>query len=204
MILTMSLWGPHNSDTGSYWAGFWNDDNCGKAMAISWFKDYAYTPGQGPDGSDFTLDEVDDFNGSSLNDENWPQTWGNVIVRNGKAIFPIICDNEEWSDTVPVDHGDTGVCIQSINTKTRHTATGSEQAFQYTGNAVFFHLDAPGDVRIDICNMQGRIVYTKENHFAHSGSHELRLDNGILSPGAYLVNMHTKAGSQTQSIALIR
>jgi hypothetical protein len=52
--------------------------------------------------------------------------------------------------------------------------------------------------------MQGRIVYTKKEHFTGSGRQVLRLDNGVLSPGAFLVNMNTKAGTQTQSIALIR
>lgn len=84
--LRFNLWS--HEDAG--WVGPWNDAILPVYQFINWVKVYNYTPGEGPNGSDFTLewaDNFDDFNTARWLKGNWTFDKNRVYI-SSKNIYP--------------------------------------------------------------------------------------------------------------------
>jgi len=110
MRFTISLWGATEPGLEP-WCGAFTDTSCGKAIFLNWFKYYAFTPGAGTNGSDFTLNKYDLFDGpgwdSTVLKINAPGA--DVSLINGKAVCVLNCDGAigaGYSGTVPDDDVD--------------------------------------------------------------------------------------------------
>lgn len=83
--LRFNLW----SHTDAGWVGPWDDSILPVYQFINWVKVYKYTPGQGENGSDFTLDWVDNFD--SFDSSRWLKgNWtfdGNRVYISSKNIY---------------------------------------------------------------------------------------------------------------------
>lgn len=108
--LRFNLWS--SEDPG--WVGQFNDNNLPIFQFINWVKAYKYTPGQGENGSDFTLDWTDNFDtfdGSRWGKGNWTfdgnrvdLTENNIYSKEGMLILALTKKGQEmFNGQVPKD-----------------------------------------------------------------------------------------------------
>lgn len=109
--LRFNLWS--SEDPG--WVGAFNDNNLPIFQFINWVKAYKYTPGQGENGSDFTLDwtdNFDNFDGSRWGKGNWTfdgnrvdLTENNIYSKDGMLILALTKKGQEmFNGQVPKDN----------------------------------------------------------------------------------------------------
>ena len=83
--LRFNLWSSESAD----WVGNFDPNQLPIFQFINWVKVYKYTPGQGPDGSDFTLDWTDNFD--TFDASRWAKgDWtfdGNRVDLTDKNIY---------------------------------------------------------------------------------------------------------------------
>lgn len=95
MNLRFNLW----ASTTTAWTGIWYPERLPAYQYLNWVQYSAYTPGAGPEGSDFSLVWRDDFDGDALNSERWSlANWTfdgnrvdftpkNAVVSNGALVL---------------------------------------------------------------------------------------------------------------------
>ena len=108
--LRVSLWA---GDSG--WSGLFDEDAVPAATFVNWVQTFAYTPGSGPGGSDFTPLWRDDFEGAGPsapdNDRWWAAGWTfddavndyvgqNARVKDGTLVLAFT--DEAGAGTLPV------------------------------------------------------------------------------------------------------
>ncbi len=109
--LRFNLWS--SEDPG--WVGQFSDSNLPLFQFINWVKVYKYTPGQGENGSDFTLDWVDNFD--TFDASRWGKgdwtfdgnrvdlTDKNIYSKDGMLILALTRKGQEmFNGQVPVDN----------------------------------------------------------------------------------------------------
>lgn len=130
------------------WVGEWDPSILPVNQFINWVKAYKYTPGAGENGTDFTLDWVDNFDkedvrwsyGSWTFDGNRVdlKPW-NATVMQGAMVLSLTLEGEEgFYGTVPKDPADGGE-EQSIQPKKIghfNLKTTGEKAFNAKGERV--------------------------------------------------------------------
>ncbi|WP_405332539.1 family 16 glycosylhydrolase [Fibrobacter sp.] len=108
--LRFNLW----SSESQAWVGAFDESKLPLFQFINWVKAYKYTPGQGPNGSDFTLDwadNFDNFNGSRWGKGDWTfdgnrvdLTDKNIYSRDGMLILALTRKGQEnFNGQVPQD-----------------------------------------------------------------------------------------------------
>lgn len=108
--LRFNLWSSESAE----WVGNFDESKLPLFQFINWVKAYKYTPGQGPDGSDFTLDWSDNFesfDGSRWGKGDWTfdgnrvdLTDKNIYSRNGMLILALTRKGQEnFNGQVPQD-----------------------------------------------------------------------------------------------------
>ena len=108
--LRFNLW----SSESQSWVGAFDESKLPLFQFINWVKAYKYTPGQGPDGSDFTLDWTDDFDtfdGSRWGKGDWTfdgnrvdLTDKNIYSKDGMLILALTRKGQEsFNGQVPRD-----------------------------------------------------------------------------------------------------
>ena len=108
--LRFNLW----SSESASWVGDFDESKLPLFQFINWVKVYKYTPGQGPDGSDFTLDWTDNFD--TFDSSRWGKgdwtfdgnrvdlTDKNIYCRDGMMILALTRKGQEnYNGVVPVD-----------------------------------------------------------------------------------------------------
>ena len=127
--LRFNLW----SSESAAWVGAFDESKLPLFQFINWVKVYRYTPSEGPDGSDFTLDWTDDFD--TFNDSRWGKgdwtfegnrvdlTENNVYCQDGMIILALTHKGQEsYSGPVPIDIDEStqagGVIPSGVNTAT--------------------------------------------------------------------------------------
>lgn len=109
--LRFNLWS--SEDPG--WVGNFNPNDLPIFQFINWVKVYKYTPGQGENGSDFTLDWTDNFDtfdGSRWGKGDWTfdgnrvdLTDKNIYSKDGMLILALTRKGQEmFNGQVPVDN----------------------------------------------------------------------------------------------------
>ncbi|MBO5531756.1 MAG: family 16 glycosylhydrolase [Fibrobacter sp.] len=108
--LRFNLW----SSESQAWVGAFDESKLPLFQFINWVKAYKYTPGQGPNGSDFTLDwadNFDNFNGSRWGKGDWTfdgnrvdLTDKNIYSKDGMLILALTRKGQEnFNGQVPQD-----------------------------------------------------------------------------------------------------
>ena len=108
--LRFNLWSSESAE----WVGNFDESKLPLFQFINWVKAYKYTPGQGPNGSDFTLDWSDNFesfDGSRWGKGDWTfdgnrvdLTDKNIYSRNGMLILALTRKGQEnFNGQVPQD-----------------------------------------------------------------------------------------------------
>lgn len=119
--IRFNLWS--HEDAG--WVGAWDDSKLPVFQFINWVKRYEYTPGKGPNGSDFTLDWVDDFD--TFDDSRWGKgdwtfdgnrvdlTKNNIYSKDGMLILALTRKGQEmFNGQVPVDNEPSPASSSSV------------------------------------------------------------------------------------------
>ena len=109
--LRFNLW----SSESASWVGQFDESKLPLFQFINWVKVYKYTPGQGENGSDFTLDWTDNFD--SFNSSRWGKgdwtfdgnrvdlTDKNIYSRDGMLILALTRKGQEsFNGQVPKDN----------------------------------------------------------------------------------------------------
>ena len=115
--LRFNLW----SSESVAWVGSFDESKLPLFQFINWVKVYRYTPGEGPDGSDFTLDWTDNFD--TFDSSRWGKgdwtfdgnrvylTENNVYCKDGMMILALTRKGEEsFTGSVPIDAIASGNC----------------------------------------------------------------------------------------------
>ena len=141
--LRVSLWA---GDTG--WSGRFDEAAVPAATFVNWIQTYAYTPGAGPGGSDFSPLWRDDFSGSGAPDGNrwWAASWTfdyavndytgqNARVQDGSLV--LVFTDEQGVGTfpsVPPDDGTSSAGADDGNAPDDGNAsTGADDGNASTG-----------------------------------------------------------------------
>ena len=157
--LRFNLW----SSESTAWVGQFDESRLPLFQFINWVKVYKYTPGAGPDDSDFTLDWTDDFD--TFDSNRWGKgdwtfdgnrvnlTENNIYCQDGMMILALARKGEErFNGTVPIDINDNGGDgevndISDVTTDNGQRTTDS----WYTLNGVKLD-DEPTEAGVYICN----------------------------------------------------
>lgn len=118
--IRFNLWSSESVD----WVGNFATDKLPVFQFINWVKRYKYTPGQGPNGSDFTLewtDNFDTFDASRWGKGDWTfdgnrvdLTENNIYSQDGMLILALTRKGQErFTGTVPVDNEASPVASSS-------------------------------------------------------------------------------------------
>jgi hypothetical protein len=115
--LRVSLWA---GDTG--WSGRFDEESVPAATFVNWVQTYAYTPGSGTAGGDFSPLWRDDFNGSGAPDSSrwWAANWTfdyavndyvgqNAGVRDGALV--LVFSDENGAGELPAVPADDGANV---------------------------------------------------------------------------------------------
>lgn len=121
--LRFNLWSSESAD----WVGNFDPNQLPIFQFINWVKAYKYTPGQGPDGSDFTLDWTDNFD--TFDASRWAKgdwtfegnrvdlTDKNIYSQDGMLILALTRKGEEkFNGQVPKDEEDQQQAATSSST----------------------------------------------------------------------------------------
>ena len=109
--LRFNIWSSESAE----WVGQFDESKLPLFQFINWVKVYKYTPGQGENGSDFTLDWTDNFD--SFDSGRWSKgnwtfdgnrvdlTPNNIYTRDGMLILALTRKGQEsFNGQVPVDN----------------------------------------------------------------------------------------------------
>jgi len=155
--LRFNLW----ASTSASWVGAWSDTILPIQQYISWVRVSSYTPGTGPNGSNFTQlwqDDFDSFDDSRWGTGNWTFSGnrvtfdpGNVTATSGAMVLSMSKDAPaNFTGTVPFDNGITAI----------HKVTSPMLNFQMNivGENLVLQLPASfrEDVSIQVQDIAGR------------------------------------------------
>lgn len=154
----MNLW----ATTVAAWAGALDTGRLPVVQAVNWMAYSAYTPGQGPAGSDFTPKWTDDF--TTFNTTRWARanwtfesnmadfTPNNVRVANGYLM--LILSRKGWTGSVSPPADPVGNAY-TVSLAPRAIAPAFRMA-AFDGRLRVFAGESPG--LIQIADSDGRIV----------------------------------------------
>jgi endo-1,3-1,4-beta-glycanase ExoK len=181
------------------WAGTIDQANVPGYQFINWVKYYKYTPGQGSDGSDFTLSFTENFD--KLDTLKWnTATWGfdhnaamfspaNAVCKNG---YLILCITKTAADsgfaankTVPRDPLDqTGI---DRSTPVSQNAPILCVSYKNANLNLQYPTDQAGAALISIYDCKGVLVYThRVKAKDQRNTNALSLPVIALQSGAYI------------------
>ncbi|MBW8886886.1 MAG: family 16 glycosylhydrolase [Fibrobacteres bacterium] len=159
----MNLW----ASTAADWAGAMDPAKLPVTQTVNWIAYSAYTPGQGPNGSNFTPKWVDDFN--SLDTQRWSRgnwtfdgnmadfTPNNAVVSGGYLM--LILSKKGWSGNLTPPADPLGnVHTTSIAAPTEAAPFRMEAT---AGRLRVFGGDKPAEVSVS--DLQGRILARSRN-----------------------------------------
>lgn len=138
--LRFNLWS--SEDPG--WVGNFDPNQLPIFQFINWVKVYKYTPGQGPDGSDFTLDWTDNFD--TFDKSRWGKgdwtfdgnrvdlTDKNIYSKDGMLILALTRKGQEmFNGQVPKD--DEPSPVSSSSQQVNPQSSSSQPAFPQSSSS---------------------------------------------------------------------
>jgi beta-glucanase (GH16 family) len=190
-------WGPGFDG----WLGTWDDANCGATFFMSWFAYYEYTPGEGPDGSDFTLEDYDDFTGSGTDFDMVRWEPYNTCMREGKACCTMGC-NGQTMETVPVpaDDADTVDWERTSSRAKAGLLKNRNLMLEYNNGQIHYRISNPCHITLGLYDVKGRLVRTLAETNQEAGIHSFALDRNALASGAYYVSLKTPSAKSVRQI----
>jgi endo-1,3-1,4-beta-glycanase ExoK len=177
----MNLW----ASTEPAWVGTLDPSKLPVVQTVNWMAYSAFTPGQGPGGSDFSPRWTDDF--TTLNTTRWSKAnWtfegnmadfvpGNIKVENGYLM--LILSNKGWTGTVPPASDPQGSTRPTVSLLRRGSAPGIRTDFSrgamrsisgaHPGGFVVFgpdgriHARHAGSAAVEIGSLPGSILFLR-------------------------------------------
>jgi hypothetical protein len=159
----MNLW----ASTAADWAGAMDPEKLPVTQTVNWIAYSAYTPGQGPNGSNFTPKWIDEFN--SLDTQRWSRgNWtfdgnmadfnpNNAVVSGGYLMLTLSKKGWTGTPTPPADPlgnvRTTPIAARTEASPFRMEATAGRLRV-YTGDRT---------AEISISDLQGRILARSKN-----------------------------------------
>ena len=144
--LRFNLW----SSESANWVGAFDESKLPLFQFINWVKVYKYTPGQGPNGSDFTLDWTDNFDtfdGTRWGKGDWTfdgnrvdLTDKNIYSRDGMLILALTRKGQEsFNGQVPQDDEPKPESSSSeiVPPSSSSEASSSSQVFPISSSSEF-------------------------------------------------------------------
>ena len=180
--LRFNLW----SSESQSWVGAFDESKLPLFQFINWVKVYRYTPGTGPNGSDFTLDWTDNFDtfdSSRWGKADWTfdgnrvdMTEDNVYCQDGMMILALTRKGEEsFNGSVPSDVMDL----------TGHEGATGEYWATFYSNAGNY--EAPSGTQVFKVNLTGSAITMTE------------ITDRIVKSGQGVVLKKTTSGSITMT-----
>jgi hypothetical protein len=166
------------------WCGLWEPVNDGSAIFYCFFRHYIYTPGEGPNGSNFTLEFSEDYDGTELDTTVWAP-YG-CELRGGFAIGSF---GAPYTDELPEDLGDVS---RTVSKESVGFNASLQPGFQ--SGVISYTLKSAGIVSLELYNMNGRLVRELENAYKTAGIHKVALNKNSIPSGSYVLNLKTYAG----------
>jgi endo-1,3-1,4-beta-glycanase ExoK len=173
----MNLW----ATTAVGWAGLLDPAKLPIAQTVNWIAYSSFTPGQGPNGSNFTPQWTDDFN--SLNTQRWSlanwtfdQNMADFTPNNAKisgGYLMLILSNKGWTGTIPTPADPVGnTYTVSIPAKPRTALSGLE----VSAGRMRWHAGSRNG-KISVATLDGRLL----GHASGSGWLQINgLPHGLL------------------------
>jgi hypothetical protein len=186
------------------WLGRWDDTYCGASIFVSYFAYYAYTPGVGPDGTDFTLEDYDDFTGSGTDFDLVRWEPYNTCMREGKAVCTMACNGLTYDNVeIPEDAADT------VNWEGTHASARAELirnrdvSLDYRAGTIQYRIAKPGQIKLSLYDLNGRTVRTLVTANQTAGNHSFTLDRSTLAAGAYYISLQTPSAKRVRQMISI-
>ena len=165
--LRYNLW----SSESESWVGPFDESKLPLFQFINWVKVYKYTPGQGENGSDFTLDwtdKFDSFDGGRWGKGDWTfdgnrvdLTDKNIYSRDGMLILALTRKGQEqFNGTVPQDpEGDA-----LLNSNITPNSSSSETYNPFSSSSEEFNPISSSGNATEILPTHARLPQGKEFH----------------------------------------
>jgi hypothetical protein len=164
------------------WCGSWDAANNGSGAFFNYYRYYKYTPGKGPDGSDFTLEFEDNYDGPDFDLTAW-EPYG-CILKDGMAIG--VLNGDTYTGQIPVDPGEPTAITQPV------TRNAKKACFlEYRSGTVKYGVDFAGDANISVHDLNGRLIHNIVDSYHNQGIFEI-LINKKMAAGTYLLMLKTK------------
>jgi hypothetical protein len=174
------------------WCGNFDQIACDYPLIYSWFRYYSYTPGAGPDGSDFTLTDWDNFDGP-WDDVKWSKM-GTLNLLDGKAVGNA-CGNPVTS--VPADPGDINASVPIIShSRIKEQPIVSASLF-CENNTIRYRLPVSGKINLSLYDMNGRVAETIADGLLPAGEYTGSLKKKIAA-GTYIISLKTPYSKESR------
>jgi hypothetical protein len=164
------------------WCGNWIASNNGSPIIFSWFRHYIYTPENGDDGSDFTLEFSEDYNGPEWDEEAW-EPYGCELM-DGFAVGGL---GGSFTGDLPEDPGDVPDAVTSGLKSAKRNAR-----LAYKSGVAKFSTSTAGRVNLSLFDLTGRLIQTFENSNKDAGEHSVSVDLRSIPAGSYMLSLKTQ------------
>lgn len=178
------------------WAGAFNKEILPVYQYINWMEYSSYTPGQGPDGSDFTFkwrDDFDNFNSSRWAKGDWtfednlvdfdPK---NIVVKEGYMILCLTnSQTSGHSGSVPLDEA------SPIKKSSAHDVNRSNFQVVNMYPKLQLCIQKRQSIQIDFLSLQGKKLCSADLGFKNPGTHFFNVSDYMKTsvPSAVIVRI---------------
>jgi len=182
------------------WVGTFDPSILPRHQFINWVQYSEYTPGQGPDGADFTLawrDDFDTFDSNRWSKGNWTFAENmatflpeNIGVKDGVLIIALT-EADAFGINVDVPADDSGT------TSLWMPETSNETALRWNAASRSLSIDAMGmsqPVYGELLDVQGRRLALLSPENAHNQGSTLSWNIDQFSSGVKIVKIHNADG----------
>jgi hypothetical protein len=177
------------------WCGDWDPANDGSAIFYCYFRHYIYTPDSGPDGSDFTLEFSEDYDGTSFDKSAWDD-YG-CELRGGFAVGAFGAD---YTGELPDDPGD--INVSTAYAPYARMLKGDAYIEHKSGN-ITYGISKAGAVKLAMYDLNGRLVQTLVDSYKNSGDHTATCNMASIPAGTYVVSLKTPTAQEAKRIVTV-
>jgi hypothetical protein len=203
MMMGINAWHCPDEDWCIDWVGPYAGENPGIAYFMNYFRFYSYTPEEGPDGSDWTLETDHEFDISEPSVFNYFDG-GELDLRTNAdgETFAVCAFGGDYTGELPEDdrqyvYGGTSNAYEPYVKMRKGSAWISS-----AGSSVRYGISKASEVTVAIHSLNGRSIRTLVNEYRNAGDYSCKIDKSLLAAGTYILSLKTPSSKTAHRLII--
>jgi hypothetical protein len=203
MMLGINAWHCQGEDWCDGWVGAYPGDDQGVAYFMNYFRFYSYTPREGADGSDWTIETDHEFDVSEPSVFNYFDG-GELDLRTNDdgETFAVCSFGGDYTGELPEDdrkyvYGGSSKAYEPYLKMKRGSLWISSK-----GSNMIYGINKAADVSLAIHSLNGRTVRTLVNEHKSAGEYSITINKASFAAGTYILTLTASAARVSQRITL--